>query len=337
VTLLAPLGTLYGAAAAVRAAAYRRGWLARARLGGPVISVGNLSVGGSGKTPVVALIAAMLRDARRPVAVLSRGYGGSFAGECLVVGDGEGVHAGPEQAGDEPVMLARALPGVIVAVGRRRERVGRAVEARFGPRVHVLDDGFQHLRLRRDLDVVCASARDLVDRPLPAGRLRESPSALARADLILLEAEGAALEAEGAALAAVSDAHAGHVLRLRRRVLGFFGLDGSERPAPARPFLLSGIARPERFHDDVTPRVEHVAGRATFADHHAYTAADVTAVESQARAAGADAIVTTAKDAVRLPPTSLPTLVLRIAAEVDDEARLRERVLRAAERRAGVP
>ena len=245
------------------------------------------------------------------------------------MGDGQGVRAGPEEAGDEPVMLAHALPGVIVAVGRRRDRVGRAVEARFGTRVHVLDDGFQHLRLRRDLDLVCASARDLVDRPLPAGRLRESPSALARADLILLDADGAAL-------AALSDAHPGRVLRLRRRVLGFYGLDGTERPAPSRPFLLSGIARPERFHGDVTPRVGHVAGTAVFADHHAYTADDLAGVESQARAAGADAIVTTAKDAVRLPPTSLPTLVLRIAAEVDEVARLRARVLRAAERRAGV-
>jgi tetraacyldisaccharide 4'-kinase len=327
--LLAPLGALYGAAASARVRAYRRGWLPRARLGGPVISVGNLSVGGSGKTPVVALIAAMLLDAHRPVAVLSRGYRGSFRGDCLVVGDGQGVIAGPEEAGDEPVMLARAVPGVVVAVGRRRDRVGRAVEARFGPRVYVLDDGFQHLRLHRDLDVVCASARDLVDRPLPAGRLRESPSALARADLILLDADGPAL-------AGLAAAYPGRVLRLRRRVLGFFGLDGSERPAPARPFLLSGIARPERFHCDATPRVGQLAGTAVFADHHAYSARDVAGVESRARAAGADAIVTTAKDAVRLPPTSLPTLILRIAAEVDDEALLRQRVLRAAERRAVV-
>lgn len=326
--LLAPLGALYGAAARARAAAYDRGWLPRARLAGPVISVGNLGVGGSGKTPVVALVAAMLRDAGRPVAVLSRGYRGSFRGDCLFVADGEGVRAGPEAAGDEPVMLARALPGVVVAVGRRRDRVGRAVEARYGPRIHVLDDGFQHLRLRRDLDLVCLSARDLADRPLPAGRLREPRAALARADLILLDADDTAREA----LAAV---HPGRVLRLRRRVLGFFDLDGAERPAPARPFLVSGIARPERFHDDVSSRVGRVSGTAAFADHHAYRGADVAGIESRARAAGADAIVTTAKDAVRLPALALPVLVLRVAAEVDDGAILRERVLRAAERRRG--
>jgi tetraacyldisaccharide 4'-kinase len=328
VNVLAPLGALYGAAAAARVSAYRRGWLAQARLAGPVISVGNLSVGGSGKTPVVALVAGMLRDAGHPVAVLSRGYGGSYRGDSLVVADGERVCAAPGEAGDEPVMLARSLPGIVVAVGRRRDRVGHAVEARFGPRVHVLDDGFQHLRLGRDLDLVCASARDLVDRPLPAGRLRESPAALARADLILLDGDDVSV-------VGLAGAHAGRVLRLRRRVVGFFGPDGAERPAPAHPFLLSGIARPERFHGDVTPRVGHVAGTAAFGDHHAFTAHELARVETRARQAGADALVTTAKDAVRLPPVSLPLLVLRIAAEVDDEARLRERVLAVAAQRGG--
>ena len=172
------LGSLFASAASLRVAAYERGLLRRARLAGPVVSVGNLSVGGSGKTPVVRLVAELLREAGAPVAVLSRGYGGRFRGDALVVGDGRAVTASAEEAGDEPVMLARALPGVVVAVGRRRDVVGRAVEARFGRRVHVLDDGFQHLRLARDLDLVCLDVADLDDRPLPAGRLRERPAAL---------------------------------------------------------------------------------------------------------------------------------------------------------------
>src|SRR5262249_22469664 len=248
---------------------------------------------------------------------------------CLVVGDGRAVLASAAEAGDEPVMLARSLPGVVVAVGRRRDRVGRAVEALFGPRVHVLDDGFQHLRLARDLDLVCVAARDLADRPLPAGRLRETPAALGRADLILLEGDDATL-------AGLAARHPGRVLRLCRSVTGFVGLDGGERPSPARPFLVSGIARPERLHSDVAPRVGAVAGTAVFPDHHAYTPDDVAGLEARARAQGADALVTTAKDAVRLPPTTLPLLVLRIAAAVDDEARLRERVLGVA-RRGGTP
>src|SRR5207245_11240387 len=152
------------------------------RLASPVISIGNLAVGGRGKTPLVELAAGWLRDAGRPVAILSRGYGGSFRGEALVVSDGERVLAGAAAAGDEPVMLARALPGVVVAVGRDRGRLGRIVESRFGPRVCLLDDGFQHLRLARDLDVVCVEAEDLADRPLPAGGVgaRAPPPARAR-------------------------------------------------------------------------------------------------------------------------------------------------------------
>ena len=180
------LGLPLLAASRLRRTAYEHGWLRRERLAGPVVSVGNLAVGGRGKTPVVARVCEILREEGREVAVLSRGYRGSFRGDCLVVSDGVQILASAAEAGDEPVMLARQLPGVVVAVGPRRARVGQAVEARFGRRVHVLDDGFQHLALHRDLDIVCVEACDLGDVPMPGGRLRESPSALRRADLILL-------------------------------------------------------------------------------------------------------------------------------------------------------
>ena len=328
------LGRAFGALASLRVAAYRRGLLPRVRLAGPVVSVGNLGVGGSGKTPVVLRVAEILRDAGEPVAVLSRGYRGSFRGEALVVSDGSRVLAGAAEAGDEPVMLARALPGVVVAVGARRDAVGRAVEARFGRRVHVLDDGFQHLRLERDLDLVCLDARDLEDRPLPAGRLRERPSALDRADLVLITRLEAATEAELAALEARLGA--GRTLRVGRRVTGWRALDGRPAPAPARAFLLAAIARPERFERDVAASGVAVAGRAFFRDHHRFRPGDLAAVTAQARAAGADAIATTAKDAVRLEglDPGLPVVVLGIAAELADEARLRERLLAVARRAA---
>jgi tetraacyldisaccharide 4'-kinase len=316
-------------------AAYRRGLLPRARLAGPVVSVGNLGVGGSGKTPVVARVAEILRDAGEPVAVLSRGYGGRFRGEALVVSDGTAVLAGAAEAGDEPVMLARALPGVVVAVGPRRDVVGRAVEARFGRRVHVLDDGFQHLRLERDLDLVCLDVHDLEDRPMPAGRLREQPSALGRADLVLLTRLEAASEAELRALE--ERLGPGRALRVARRVAGWRAPDGAPAAPPARAFLLAAIARPERFESDVASVSVTVAGRAFFRDHHRFRPEDIARVAAEARSAGATAVATTAKDAVRLegaPALGLPVVVLAIAAEIAHEARLRERLLAVARRAA---
>ncbi len=329
------LGDAFGALASLRVAAYRRGLLPRTRLASPVVSVGNLGVGGSGKTPVVARVAEILRDAGEPVAVLSRGYGGRFRGETLVVSDGTTVLADAAEAGDEPVMLARALPGVVVAVGPRRDVVGRAVEALFGRRVHVLDDGFQHLRLERDLDLVCLDVRDLQDRPMPAGRLRERPSALARAHLVLLTRLEAASADEVRALEARLSPE--RTLRVGRRVVGWRALDGAPMAPPPRAFLLAAIARPERFERDVEGCGVAVAGRAFFRDHHRFRPEDLARVAADARAAGAAAIATTAKDAVRLestPDLGLPVAVLEIAAEVADEPRLRARLLAAAGRTA---
>jgi tetraacyldisaccharide 4'-kinase len=325
---LAPLAALYGGAAALRASLYDRGLLRRARLAGPVISVGNLSVGGSGKTPVVIRMAEILMEEGLPVSILSRGYGGAFAGDALVVGDGSRVLADARQAGDEPALMARRLPGAVVAVGRRRDVVGRVVEARFGPRIHLLDDGFQHLRLARDLDVVCVRPSDLVDRPLPAGRLRERPSALARANLVLVVDDPGRLVGDlpGSVV----------VFRLSHRVEGFVDPGGRPAAIPGRPFLVSGIARPERFEADVRGLAAGVVGTARFRDHHRFTRAEAAAIFERAKAAGADSVVTTAKDEVRFPPVDvdLPLLVLRISARIDDEAGFRDRLLRVARRAA---
>jgi tetraacyldisaccharide 4'-kinase len=328
------LGLPLATGAAIRRAAYDRGLLPVARLRGPVVSVGNLVVGGRGKTPVVQRLAEMLRAGGAPVAVLSRGYGGGFRGEALVVGDGERVLASAVAAGDEPLMLARSLPGVVVAVGPRRDRVGRAVESRFGPRVHLLDDGFQHLRLHRDLDIVCVAPADLQDHPLPGGRLRESVHALSRADIVLLGTDGSTDEELSSATATLGR---DRVFRLRRVIAGFFARDGGPRPAPTRPFLLAAIAGPDRFEADARRSGSAPAGTAFFRDHHPFTSRDLADVAARARAKDADAIVTTAKDEVRLPDDfdpGLPLLVLRITAGITDEDRLRARLSELARRAA---
>ncbi len=328
---LAPLGGVYGLAASARAALYRCRVFPQARLASPVVSVGNLSVGGSGKTPVVARIAGLLRDAGQPVAILSRGYRGSFRGESLIVGDGSALLASAAEAGDEPVMLARSLPGVVVAVGTHRDRVGRAVLARFGPRVLLLDDGFQHLRLARDLDLLCADTADFADRPLPAGRLREFPKAARRADLVLLS--GADDRALSRCAQRLGEARC---LRVSRIPGGFWSLQGESRPAPLRPFLVAAIARPERFRADVETLVPSLAGAAFFRDHHAFTVGEVAALEKSAHPLGADAMVITAKDAVRFPAgaPAMPVLVLRMEVQIEPEARLLERLLASIEGRA---
>jgi tetraacyldisaccharide 4'-kinase len=315
--LLLPLGLAFGAAAALRRSAYRRGVFAQARLPAPVISVGNLSVGGSGKTPLVAWIAERLLAASLPVAILSRGYAGSFAGECLIVSDGERLLADAEQAGDEPVMLARGLRAAVVAVGPRRDVVGQAVLARFGRRVLLLDDGFQHLRLARDLDVLCLGSGDQADWPLPAGRLREFARAAARADVRVRVLEPG------------EEAVAAGVLLARRRPLGFSDRHGAKSPQPRRAALLSALARPDGFEADVRALGIEVVAHARHRDHHRFTVPELRAAEDAARAGGADAVVTTAKDLLRVPPCEpgLPLLVLESQLELQDAAGFVERLL----------
>lgn len=328
---LAPLGVLFGATSRARASLYARGILSRERLRGPVISVGNLSVGGRGKTPVVARLAEILLEERLPVSILSRGYRGSFSGLALLVSDGRTLLADAALAGDEPVMLARSLPGVVVAVGRRRAAAGRLVEESLGPRVHLLDDGFQHLELARDLDVLCLAPEDLRDFPLPAGRLREFPAAVHRADLVLVSDDAPGLP-EVARLQEIVGP--GRVLAMRRHPLGFFSPEGTPVAVPRKAVLLAGIAAPERFVHDVAARGVDVADVISFPDHHAFTPQELAAAADAAQRAGADAVVTTQKDATRIPEWkgALPLVVYRMTMRVTNESILRERLLAVARR-----
>jgi tetraacyldisaccharide 4'-kinase len=230
------------------------------------------------------------------------------------------------------VMLARALPGVIVAVGRDRAVVGKTLEAARRPDVHLLDDGFQHLGLFRNLDIVCVDAEDLRDRPLPAGLLREKPAALGRADVVMVSGE---IEDDAAAARAEIAQRLGaeRVFRLRRAPAGFTDVGGTEAPPPARVFVLTGIARPERVRADLERQGIVVAGQATFPDHHRFRAEEIAAALRDAVTAGVDAIVTTLKDVPRLPASagsSIPLRIFRVRTEIEDEPRFWLRVLAAA-------
>jgi tetraacyldisaccharide 4'-kinase len=190
----------------------------------------------------------------------------------------------------------------------------------------VLEAVVQHLRLRRDLDLLCLDPEDLEDRALPAGRLRESPAAVARADALFvvgLAPDGLAPLRERWPLLRARPA-----FRLGRRVTGFVDLLGQARSAPARPWLLTGIARPERFAADVGSAAAPALGHSAFPDHHPFSAAELRETAQRAVAAGADAVLTTAKDAVRIsaPPATLPFYVMESAAELDDETWLRDQL-----------
>jgi tetraacyldisaccharide 4'-kinase len=273
-----------------RIALMRRAWYARPgrrrRLHHRVISVGNLSVGGSGKTPVVAARARLLlQRGDRPV-ILTRGYGRREPTEgVLVVSDGQRVLEPVARSGDEPQMLARTLPGVPVLVCADRSIAGLFAERHFGVTVSILDDGFQHVQLERDIDLLLVSPADLDDRVLPSGRLREPLCAARFADAVLVPGS----EDDVAEVAAALDHH--HAFRVVPHY--------NPRPTGERVIAFAGIARPERFFDALRSLGYDVARELTFRDHHWYTPRDRETIQTAARETGAALIVTTEKDAVR--------------------------------------
>jgi tetraacyldisaccharide 4'-kinase len=292
---------LYARAAAWRRRLYaRRGWARR--LDAPVISVGNVASGGRGKTPIVARLATILVEAGERPAILSRGYGRTDPADGVtVVSDGAHALADLARAGDEPLMLARGLVGACVFVAADRVLAGLLAERRFGATVHVLDDGFQHLRLARDVDLAVVTLADEQDRPLPRGRLREAFGAVRRADALLVPD---ASPGDAAALAArwgVAHAFTVSARPAVARAIDPWG--GPLRLPRERPVVAAaGIARPDAFFTDLERAGWHLADRLAFRDHHAFTAADVATLARRVRETGAAAVVTTEKDAVRLLP-----------------------------------
>jgi tetraacyldisaccharide 4'-kinase len=306
--LIRTLNGLYGAAAAWRRAWYARDPSRQHRLTRPVVSVGNLRVGGSGKTPIVGYIARLLLEAGEHPAVLARGYARRAAGDGVtVVSDGTRVLAGLDDAGDEPLMLARALPGVSVLVGADRYLSGCLAERRLAATVHLLDDGFQHLELARDVDLLLVSEDDLQDRPLPGGRLREHLSAATAADAALITAGyHTAAERIGRAIGVTTVFRVTRAIGAPRLVAG--ARDSVVVPPVSRVFVVTGIARPDRFVADIASSGWEISGVMEFRDHHPFTARDIARIRAEARAKGSAVVLTTEKDAVRLSACDLDDL-----------------------------
>ncbi len=293
--------SLYAAVARRRRDWYDRHPEARRRLARPVVSIGNLRVGGTGKTPMVAWLARELVAAGERPSILTRGYARRDPVDGVVVAsDGTRVLAPVARTGDEPQMLARALAGVPVLVGPDRYLAGRLAESRFGCTMHLLDDGFQHLRLDRDVDLLMVGVRDLREAVLPTGRLREALEAAVRADALCVSQ---ATEDEARQVA--SSLGVARAFRVNRR-LGAPGLIGAAAPRQEviregrRVLAVAGIAEPQQFFNALRSDGWDVGGELAFRDHHAYSTADLDRISARARVVGADLVLTTEKDAVRL-------------------------------------
>jgi len=272
---------LYRSVIALRNSLFDREILRARRLGWPVVSVGNISVGGSGKTPFVVMLGKLLTQNGMGVDVLSRGYRRSTQGVLTVAAEGS-----PEEFGDEPLLIARKL-GCPVIVGEDRHSAGLQAEEGFAganPKpMHLLDDGFQHRQLNRDFDIVLINREDLDDELLPSGRLREPLTSLRRADAVVVSAEFPVERLPKGSF---------QVWRVERQ------MEIPEIDVPVIAFC--GIARPSRFFSELRQGGLDVREEIKFRDHHRYTEDDVKRLAEVQKGVPGSRLVTTEKDAINL-------------------------------------
>ncbi len=323
------LAAPYGWGAAARAACYRQGIFPTRRLPRRVISVGNLTVGGTGKTPVVIWIVQQLLAQGRRVAVLSRGYRRTSRADKVLVSDGHSLHANPAEGGDEPFLIARRCPRAIVGVGADRHAVGQWLLERFAIDDFVLDDGFQHMQLARDINILLLDASDPAGLAglLPMGRLRESLAAAERAtDMVMTRvAPGAPAPGADAIRAHMAEAlgYAIAPIPVEFSPEALVHIMKGQTLEPGAVLgrsvvAVSAIGNPAAFERTLVGMGVRVSDHVVFRDHHAYSALDITTVQRRADACRADLIVTTEKDACKLAVLlgpSDPWWALRVQAQ----------------------
>jgi tetraacyldisaccharide 4'-kinase len=313
-TLLWPLGLLYGVVMRLRTALYRCGLLRSRRLQGTVISVGNLTVGGTGKTPMVLWIAERLATEGHRPAILTRGYRGL------------GQSGAAQTAADEIALLRQRLNGrAQFGVGKDRYKNGLAL-SKNGAEWFILDDGFQHLELQRDADIILLDATDPFGGGaiLPAGRLREPRSGLARADIVIITrtSHAPALETVVHRFTSAPVFYAQARLDTVLRVPSMIEVLPESERRQCKFFAFCGIGNPGAFFDDLKNWGFSVVGERSFADHHRYSSAEIRDLESTAAASGAHALICTEKDVFNLPPSvaaALPVYACRIRMALNNE------------------
>ena len=321
-SILIPFASLYSLVQLLRSQLYRHGILQTKKLPRPVISIGNITVGGTGKTPVTAFIARRLIARGLKVAVLSRGYGGALEGRNDIVSDGRHTFLNARQCGDEPFLLASTVPGLIVVIGADRHAAGMLAMEKLSPDVFLLDDGFQHMRLHRDLDVLLLDHH----RPfgngwtVPAGLLREPQRAAERADIHIHTRcpEG---------VNEISIIGGKPLCRARHLLRDLLPLEGGgpfpfENMRDRTLLAFAGIAEPGNFFDGLRSLGLRVVSAIAFPDHVFYDDSRIAELAGAMKACGADTLVTTEKDGVKLKlmPKELAgkTLLARLDLTIED-------------------
>lgn len=323
-----PFSPLYSAAMRLRSSLYGRNFFRRYQMEVPVISIGNLTMGGTGKTPIVSYLATFLQKQGYRPAIISRGYGGAAGNRVNVVSDGHKLYLDAKQAGDEPRLMAETLPGISVLTGIVRALPCRHAVHTLGCNILLLDDGFQHLAVKRDLDLVLFSAESLAgnSRVFPGGDLREPVSALRRSDAFLLTGTTTANKERAERFAALLQDRFPH----KPVFFSFYTpckarnekenttLPLTDLPAPL--FGFCGIARPEAFRQSLAERGIALSGFTGLKDHQHYTPRLLQQLQKDARAGGARGMITTAKDMVKLKNChfDLPLFSLQMETHVDD-------------------
>lgn len=331
--ILPPLSILYRALTQTRLTAYEKGLLHITKLDVPVISVGNLTTGGTGKTPVVEWVCRALATSQRRVCVLTRGYGRVNPEARVLVSDGSTILATATEAGDEPLLLAQNLKGEAAVISDAdRAAAGRWAGREFGTDVFVLDDGFQHLRLARNLDLLVIDATNPWGggQLLPFGRLRESPRGAARADCIVVTRADCEQDLDSLKKEIRRFNQKCPIFMSKMKVSGITRLGSSFEeaistlPQPVAAFC--GVGNPQSFFDQVRRAGFNPVLTQVFSDHHWYDQTEIESLCRKSRDSGARSLITTAKDAVKLQALNfeLPCYVLNIEIQIEEESRLRQ-------------
>ena len=330
--ILPPLSAIYSVVTRARIRGYQRGWFSVSKLSAPVISVGNITTGGTGKTPLVEWVCiAVARETGKRACVLTRGYGRANPQSQVVVSDGYKLLASEREAGDEPYLLARNLIGIAAVVSNPdRLAAGEWAIKNLGSEVFVLDDGFQHLRLARDLDIVTIDATNPWGGGtlLPYGRLREPRVGLSRADCIVVTRTEQVGDTVSLNEGVQQFAGAIPVFSSRMMTSGIRGLNGesvdNESLRAQSVAAFCGVGNPESFFNQLRQEGYTPVFTRAFADHHNYSRADLNRLIKEAKDHGARGLMTTAKDALKLASLELelPCYVLEIKISIDDEVRL---------------